>query len=85
MRTLTRSSLQGLGRRVAETGISINATQLNDLAEAATELGISPVLISVLTDDTQPEVARIRAFERVTCAISRWTYQPCRSDVAIAA
>ncbi|MFY9331814.1 MAG: hypothetical protein WAO41_09090 [Candidatus Nanopelagicales bacterium] len=85
MRTLTRLALQGLGQRVAESGITLNRADLGALASAAGSAGISPVLIDVMLDDTQPEVARLRAFERVSCALSRWTYQPTRADVAIAA
>jgi len=82
MLNLTRISLLTLGRRVAETGIKPNSTDIATLAMAAGNAGVSPVLVSILTDDTAPEVVRLRAFERVSCAMSRVTY---RTDVAAAA
>lgn len=71
MSVLTRVSLEGLAQRVAEAGINADPAGLAQLAEVGAESGVSPVVLAVLTDDREPEVARLRAFERVSCAVSR--------------
>ena len=51
--TLTRTALEGLARRVAESGLSAaTPADLNVLAETAEVIGISPVLTEVLVDDS---------------------------------
>ncbi len=83
MSTLTRSSLQTLGQRVAEAGVDVDPAALTTLAATAEAAGVSPALIEVLLDDQAPGVVRLRAFERVTCALSRLVYS--RANVATAA
>ena len=85
MTTLTRSTLQTLGQRVAEAGVDVDPTALAELAATAEAAGVSPVLLEVLLDADAPSNARLRAFERVTCALSRVLYLPTRATVAIAA
>lgn len=85
MSTLNRTSLQTLGQRVAEAGVDVDPTALDSLAATAQAAGVSPVLIEVLLDDHAPSVVRLRAFERVTCALSRFIYAPTRASVTIAA
>lgn len=71
MSTLTRTTLEVLGRRVAEQGIDATSTEsLATLAEVAQNVGVSPVVCTVLINPAEPEVARLRAFEMVTCAVS---------------
>lgn len=80
--TLTRTALEGLARRVAESGLSAaTPADLNVLAETAEVIGISPVLTEVLVSDSEPLVARERAFSLITCAVSGQV----RSGVALAA
>ena len=80
--TLTRTALEGLARRVAESGLSAaTPADLNVLAETAEVIGISPVLTEVLVSDSEPIVARERAFSLITCAVSGQV----RSGVALAA
>ena len=80
--TLTRTSLEGLARRVAESGLAAaTPADLNVLAETAEVAGLSPVLGEVLVDPSQPIVARERAFSRIACAVS----SQVRSGVALAA
>lgn len=80
--TLTRTALEGLARRVAESGLSAaTPADLNVLAETAEVIGISPVLTEVLISDSEPIVARERAFSLITCAVSG----KVRSGVALAA
>ncbi len=85
MFTLTRSTLQTLGQRVAEAGVDVDPAALTELAATAEAAGVSPVLLEVLLDDSAPGNVRLRAFERVTCALSRMIYIPTRATVAIAA
>lgn len=69
--TLTRSALEGLARRVAESGLAAaTPADLNVLAETAEVIGLSPVLGAVLVDPDEPIVARERAFSRIACAVS---------------
>ena len=69
--TLTRTALEGLARRVAESGLAVaTPADLNLLAETAEVVGISPTVRGVLTDPAESLVARERAFSIITCAIS---------------
>jgi len=69
--TLTRTALEGLARRVAESGLAVaTPADLNLLAETAEVVGISSTVRGVLTDPAEPLVARERAFSIITCAIS---------------
>ncbi|MFM1964403.1 MAG: hypothetical protein RL134_128 [Actinomycetota bacterium] len=80
--TLTRTALEGLARRVAESGLTAaTPADLNVLAATAEVVGLSPVLGEVLVDPAEPIVARERAFSLITCAVSGQV----RSGVALAA
>lgn len=69
--TITRTAIEGLAERVAVAGLTATSHQdLRQLAVAGSEAGVPDVVCEVLTDDSEPEVARIRAFSRVTCAVS---------------
>jgi hypothetical protein len=69
--TLTRTALEGLARRVAESGLAgATPTDLNLLAETAEVVGISPTVRGVLVDPTEPLVVRERAFSIIACAVS---------------
>lgn len=80
--TLTRTALEGLARRVAESGLTAaDPADLNLLATTAEAAGVSPILSEVLVDETEPVVVRERAFSLITCAVSG----PVRSGHALAA
>jgi hypothetical protein len=80
--TLTRTALEGLARRVAESGLAAaTPADLNVLAETAQVIGLNPVLAEVLVNPAEPTVARERAFSRITCAVSGQV----RSGLALAA
>ena len=69
--TLTRESLEGLAHRVYVAGIEATSPQaLEVLAETAEAVGVSPVLVDVLVDPSEPLVVRERAFSLVACAVS---------------
>ncbi len=80
--TLTRTSLEGLARRVAESGLTAATPgDLDVLAETAEVIGLNPVLAEVLVDPSEPIVVRERAFSLIACAVSGQV----RSGVALAA
>jgi len=54
-------------------GLDRCKNQVMDLAAAARTAGVSPVLVDVLVDGGQPEVARLRALARVQSSLSRCT------------
>ena len=85
MTTLTRTSLQTLGQRVAEAGVDVDTAALAELAAVAEAVGVSPVLTDILVNVSEPSVARIRAFQRITCAVARLAALPSRSSVTVAA
>lgn len=69
--TLTRTALEGLARRIAESGLAAaTPADLNVLAETAEVIGLNPILGDVLVDPAEPLVARERAFSRIACAVS---------------
>lgn len=55
-----------LSERVIADGIDSDRVSLLLLGHDALEAGVSPVLIDVMTDEDAPEVARVRAFGRVS-------------------
>jgi hypothetical protein len=55
-----------LSERVLADGIDADRVSLLLLGRDAREAGVSPVLIDVMTDEAAPEVARVRAFGRVS-------------------
>ncbi len=83
--SITPTALSVLGRTVAEVGIDADPQGLANLAHAARDAGVASVLTDVMVDVHAPEVARIRAFGRVSCAVSRLVYRPTRDSLAIAA
>ena len=80
--TLTRTALEGLARRIAESGLSAaTSADLTVVAETAEVFGLNPVLAEILVDPAEPVVARERAFSRIACAVSGQV----RGAVALAA
>jgi len=64
---MSESNIIALGAAVAEDGLAAHAVALFDLARAAAFL--VPVSASVLASVREPEVARLRAFARVSAAL----------------
>lgn len=54
-------------------GIAANETALTEVIGWARAAEVNPVLLSVLLDATQPEVARARAFGKVATALATGT------------
>lgn len=64
---ITLSHIEHIARAIAESGLAaVPPTVLGRIAGDAALLGASPVLTGILLDPTEPEVARVRAFGRVT-------------------
>ncbi len=61
--------LAALVRTVERAGLAADRVGVRSLARAAQDQGISAVLVSVMVDEAEPEVARIRAFGRVSAAM----------------
>jgi hypothetical protein len=50
---------------------TLSQTLVRDVVRSARSAGLSDVLIGVLADPSQPEVARLRAYGRLTAALDR--------------
>ena len=50
---------------------TLSQNLVRDVVRSARAAGLSDVLIGVLADPSQPEVARLRAFGRLTAALDR--------------
>jgi hypothetical protein len=59
---MTTTTLENLSWTVADRGIHADAPGVQTFATAASSRKLSPVLISVLLDETAPEPVRERAF-----------------------
>lgn len=72
-RTTTRfdaSDLADLGEFVDRDGLDAHAATLFALAERASQVGVSPVLVDVMLGTGEPSVARLRAFARVGSSVA---------------
>ena len=59
---LDRTDLSRLAEAVDADGLAAHPTGVLHLAEAARSRGLSAVVLGVLLDGREPEVARLRAF-----------------------
>ena len=66
----TSARLAALDYGIEAAGISADPVSLLLLAHEARDLGISELLVSLMVDEAQPEVARIRAYARVSVQVS---------------
>ena len=62
--------LAALDYGIEAAGISADPVSLLLLAHEARDLGISELLVSLMIDEAQPEVARIRAYARVSVQVA---------------
>lgn len=65
-----RDAITALGRAIDARGISADPMSLLLLAHAARDLDVPAILIEVMVDEHEVEVARIRAFALVSCRVS---------------
>ncbi|MDQ5974610.1 MAG: hypothetical protein QG661_1819 [Actinomycetota bacterium] len=68
--TTTTSAIESLGYAIEARGIDADPVTLLLLAHTARDLGVSDLLVNVMTDEDQPANARVRAFARVSSAVS---------------
>ena len=64
------SDWQALAANVAEDGFERHQPTVVEFATAARSAGLSNVLIDVVSDPAEPEVARLRAFGRLAVALA---------------
>ena len=73
------------GEVIARQGIPAADVDLLLLAHDARDLGVEPIVIDVMVDEDAPAVVRIRAFARVSSAMSSLVAQTDRRPVTDAA
>jgi hypothetical protein len=64
-----RARLASVAESIERGGVDSDPVSVLLVAHAARDLDVSPVLVSVLADETAPAVARERAFGRVSAAM----------------
>jgi hypothetical protein len=69
MRTHSRT-LHRIASDIDSYGIATTETDIATVVEDARVAGVDPVLLAVLSDTTQPEIARARAFGHVATALA---------------
>jgi hypothetical protein len=62
-------------------GIAADPVNLLLLAHTATELGVDDLLVSVMVDENEPEVARMRAYARVAVQVSNRMHKPSAARI----
>lgn len=69
---LLTTDLHRVAETVADQGIdAVDATLVDAVAARALMLGASTTLVDILTDRSEPTVARIRAFGRLAVIVAR--------------
>jgi hypothetical protein len=80
METLTRThsdpqragdQLLDLAWALSSDGLDGHEGSIRQVVTAARAAGVSPVVVGVLADPSEPEVARLRAFGQVVTALAR--------------
>jgi len=64
------ASLTVLDYVIEEAGMSADPVSLLLLAHEARDLGVSELLVDLMVDEAQPEVARVRAYARVSVKVA---------------
>ena len=73
MTTMTHTTTEritSLGYQMEAKGIDADPVDLQLLAHTATDLGLNEILVGLMIDEDEPEVARMRAFERVSVQVA---------------
>lgn len=68
--TTTPREIENLGFVIEACGIDADPVTLLLLAHTARDLGVDELLVHVMIDEDAPKNARIRAFARVSSAVS---------------
>lgn len=83
---LSIAAVERLAWAIERDGLVDHHHVVAEVAARAADAGISPVLVGVLADPAEPEVARIRAFGIVALALARHLeHTPTRPTPCIAA
>jgi len=67
----TALKISELDTQLEVGGIAADPVNLLMLAHTARDLGVSDILVNVMIDEHEPEVARIRAYAKVAVAVAR--------------
>ena len=62
--------LTALDFRLEAEGIGADPVNLLLLAHTARDLGVDELMVSLMIDEDEPEVARVRAYARVAVAVA---------------
>jgi hypothetical protein len=68
---MSPSSLHDLANDLAAGGLARHEAAVLDVVRVARSVGCSPVLVAILADRTEPEIARLRAFGHVATILAR--------------
>lgn len=66
----TTARIKSLDYRVEAGGIDADPVNLLLLAHTARDLGINELLVSLMVDEAEPEVVRVRAYGRVAVQVA---------------
>lgn len=66
----TTARIASLDYLVEARGIAADPVSLLLLAHTATDLGVNEILVNLMVDEHEPEVARIRAYARVAVQVA---------------
>jgi hypothetical protein len=81
MTTTSRPTFD-LATAVVTDGLAPHAAAIADLVAAAYLAGVRPGLVSLLSDRSQPDVARMRALGRVLAELDRVSSTPAHLAAA---
>lgn len=76
----TTARIKSLDYRVEAGGIDADPVNLLLLAHTARDLGVNELLVSLMVDEDEPAVVRVRAYGRVAVQVAA----RLRGDVAVA-
>jgi hypothetical protein len=79
---MTTPQLLRLAWDLESFGFASQEVALRPVIRAARAAGVSPVLVDVLADPAEPEVARLRAFGRVATELATLTSVHTGHDAA---
>lgn len=65
-----------VGQLINDQGLVAATREVDDLVEVARQSGVTSVAVDVLSDSSQPEPARCRAFALVVSALTTSTHRP---------
>jgi hypothetical protein len=79
---MTTPQLLHLASDLESFGFTGQEMALRSVVRAARAAGVTPLLVDVLADPSEPEVARLRAFGRVATELATLPSVPAGHDAA---